>query len=235
MHARYALLGGGFLRQRCRVAVCWQVVECLPVNDGWSRGHRRLVWDVGWSLSRWVGRELMRHMRHMRHMRRVRHSGGRMVVGRERVVRSLAHHVVSPVAIRRLAHGWTSLVSRIIHVRRRELRTALLRWHIAIVWSRGWWHRRHAIARYEGLRFWVEGVPVEAARDRMLALRIMGISIRRKSSICIRNSCMCHRTGPRLVRALVEAGRRLLPTMLRLRLRLRLRWRRLHGGPVRTG
>lgn len=74
----------------------------------------------------------------MRHMA-VLH-GGRVVIGGQRMVGGigpLSHHVVSTIAIWRLAHRWThgraSRVPRVVQVLRSELRTALLRGHVAVV------------------------------------------------------------------------------------------------------
>lgn len=220
-------LGGGFLRQRCRVAVVWQVIVGLPMNYGRALGHGGLVWDVRWPLSVWMGRQLVGHVSWVLHGRRW------VVVWRERIVRSLPQHVVSAAGIRRLAHGWPCLVASVVHVWWCKLRAPLLRWHIGIVRPRSRRHRRHAVPWHKGLRLWIEGVPVEAARDGMLALGIMWIDVDRKRSVCIRDSTSwCGGSGPRLIRALVEAWwwrrrrRRLLPPMW-------LWGRRLHRRTIR--
>lgn len=150
-----------------------------------------------------------------------------MMIWRERVVRvvrSLSHHIVSAIAVGRLAHGGahgrTCLVARVIHVWSGELRTTLLlRRHIAVVRSSGWRHGRHASTWYKGLRLRVEGVSIEAARNWMLTLRVMGVNIRRKSSKCIRYPCLCRGSRPGLIRALIERWWWLLlwPAVLLLR------------------
>lgn len=150
----------------------------------------------------------------------------RVVIGWQGVVRALAHHIVSTVAIRRLGHGWSGLVSSVVQVRVGELWAALLGWQVSGVWARWWWHRGHATARHERLCLRVECVTVEAPRNRVLALWVMGISIGRQSPVSIWNSWLGGWGGSRLVRALVESGRRdrrLLPSMLGLRLRLNRR------------
>lgn len=140
------------------------------------------------------------------------------------IIRSLTHHVISAAGIGRLAHcrshRWPRLVTRVIHVWSSELRTTLLRRHVAIVRPSGWRHRRHTITGHEGLRLGVEGVPVEAAGNRMLTLRVMGVNVGRKSAKGIRYPCLRHWSSPGLVRALAERrGRRLLlrPAVLLLR------------------
>lgn len=151
-----------------------------------------------------------------------------MMVRRERVVRvvrSLSHHIVSAIAVGRLAHSRahrrTCLVTRVVHVWSGELRTPLLlRRHVAIVRHSGWRHGRHSITGYKGLRLRVEGVPVEATGNWMLTLRVMGINIGRKSSKGIRYPCLRGRSGPRLVGALTERwwwGLLLWPAVLLLR------------------
>lgn len=146
--------------------------------------------------------------------------------GMVRVIRFLSHHIVSAIAIaiRRLAHGRPhgrpGLIPGVIHVWRVELRTALLRWHVVVVGPRGGRHWRHAIPGHKGLRLRVESVSVEAAGNRMLALRIMGVDVNREGAKSIRYSCLRHRSGSRLVRALVERGRwwlLLRPAVLLLR------------------
>lgn len=180
-------LGGGFLRQICRVAICRQVVEgLLSMGHGRSLGHGRLVGHVWWCLDHRVWWQLVRHMA-MLHR-------GLVVVRRQGVVGCvgpLSHHVVSTTAIRGLIHrspyGRPSLVTGVVHVLCSKLRAALLRCHVVAVrrpwrWCRGW----HAIARHKRLRLRVEGVSVEAARDRVLALRVVGISVDRKRTEGIR-------------------------------------------------
>lgn len=171
----------------------------------------------------------------MRHMRRMLRSGGRRMIRRERVVGSLSHHVISTrVAIQRLSHGRrTSLVSSVGKVRRRNLRTSLLR-SITIVGARRGRHGRHrwhAVARHERLCLGVESMTVKAPRDGVLALWIVWISVGRKSTVSVGYAWCARWCGPGLIRALIEAGwrrrrLRLLPTMLRW-------WRTLHGLHIR--
>lgn len=94
----------------------------------------------------------------------------------------LSHHVVSAVSIRWLAHRRTHwrpglVPRRVVHVLRSDLRTALLRRHVVIVGTLRWRHGRHAITWYKGLRLGIEGVSVEAARDGVLALRVVGVNV----------------------------------------------------------
>lgn len=157
-----------------------------------------------------------------------------MMVWRKRIVGSLAQHIVTTTSIRLgqrlLAHGRPSLISSVIHMRMRELWAALLWRHVASVRSRRRRDRRHAVPRHERLRLWVESVPVEAARNGVLAFGVVRINVGRKGAIGIRNSARWwRRSRPGLVRALVEAWwrrRRRLPCM-------RLWSWRLHGRAVR--
>lgn len=138
------------------------------------------------------------------------------MVSREGVVRSLTHHVVPiRVAVRRLTHRRTCLVARVVKVRRRDLRTPLLRWSVGTIRPRRRLHWSHPVAGYERLRLGVERVTVEAARDGMLALRITGVDVDWEGTISVRDPIWRHWRGSRLVRARVEAGR-LLPSTLRL-------------------
>lgn len=157
----------------------------------------------------------------------------RRVIRRQGVVRPLAHHVVSTrIAIWGLPHGGRAgLVPRVREVRRRNLRTPLLRSITVVVAIRGLRHRWHAITRYERLCLWVEGMAVEASRYRVLALWIIGINVDWKSAVSVRYAWCARWCGSSLVRALIKAGRwrwrwRLLP--------IGLRWgRTLHRRHVR--
>lgn len=145
--------------------------------------------------------------------------GRRGMIRRERVVRALSHHVVpTGVAVWRLAHRRRAcLVPSVGKVRRRNLRTPLLR-SIAVVGARGRCHRGHAVARDERLCLGVERMPVEASRDRVLALWVIGVGIGRKSPVGVGYAWRARWRGSRLVRALIEGRRRrrrrLLPSML---------------------
>lgn len=164
---------------------------------------------------------------------------GRVVVRRQGIVGALTHHVVSTVAVRRLGHGRTGLVPRVVEVQMGKLWAALLRCHVVVVWAGGWWHRGHAAAGHKRLRLGVECVTIEAPGNRVLALWVMGVNIGRQSPVRIWNPRLRGRRGSRLVRARVESGRRdrgrrLLPPMLGLRWRLngraiRPRGHRVHG------
>lgn len=141
-------------------------------------------------------------MRDVRDVRRVLHVGWRGMIRREGVVRSLSHHVVAiRVAVGRLAHGRASLVVRVVKVRRRDLRAALLRWPITTVRAGGRLHWPHPVAWYKRLRLGVEGMTVETARDRMLALWITGVGVDWEGAISVGDPIWSHRRGPRLVRA----------------------------------
>lgn len=140
--------------------------------------HGGLIGDVMRSLGRGMRGQLVRDMLH---------GGRRVMVWRERVIRSLAHHAVSTVGVRLLSHWRSVWISGIAHVVRHELRAALLRRHV-IVRPRRRRHRSHAVTRDERLCLWVEGMPIEAARDRVLALRVMGINVGRKSAISVGDS-----------------------------------------------
>lgn len=161
----------------------------------------------------------------------------RVVIWRQGVVRALTHHIVSTVAIRRLGHGRTGLISGIVQVRMGKLWATLLRWHVIVVWAGRWRHRRHTTAWHKRLRLGIECVTVEASWNRVLTLWVMGVNIGRQSPVSIWNSRLRGRSGSRLVRARVESGRRdrrLLPPMLGLRRRLdrraiRPRGHRVHG------
>lgn len=111
----------------------------------------------------------------------------RMVVGRQRIVGALTHHIVATVAVRRLGHGWSGLVSSVVQVRMSELWAALLRWHVSGIWTRGWRHRGHATARDERLCLGIKCVTVEAPRNWVLALWVMGVSVGRQSPVRIWN------------------------------------------------
>lgn len=153
----------------------------------------------------------------------VLHVGRRAMIGREGVVRSLTHHVVPIcVAVRRLTHGRTCLVARVVEVRRRDLGATLLRWSIATIRPRRRLHWSHPIAGHKRLCLGIEGVTVEAARDGVLALWVTGIDIGWEGAISVGYPVWSYWRGPRLVRARVEAGG-LLPSALRLRWTLH-RW-----------
>lgn len=167
------LLSRWFLRQGRWIAVVWQVAVWWPMRHGRSLGHGGLVRDVRRSLRRRVWRQLVRNMRMLR-------SGRWRMVRRKGVVRSLSHHVVSTcIAIWRLSHGGRAcLVPGVGKVRRCDLRTSLLR-PIAVVGTRRRCHRGHAVARHERLCLGVKGMPVEATRNGVLALRVIGIGVGR--------------------------------------------------------
>lgn len=208
------VLGGGFLRQRRRIAVSWQIAIWLAMSHGQALWHRWLVGYMRRSLRRRVRRQLMRDVRNVR---RVLHVGWRTMVGRKGIVRTLPHHVVTiRVAVRRLTHRRTCLVARVVQVRRRDLRAALLRWPIATIRPRRRLHRSHSVTRYKRLRLGIEGMTVEAAWDWVLTLRVTGIDIGWKRAISVGDPIWRHWCGSRLVRARVEAEG-LLPSRLWLR------------------
>lgn len=207
-------LGGGFLRQRRRIAVSWQIAIWLAMSHGQALWHRWLVGYVRRSLRWRVRRQLMRDVRNVR---RVLHVGWRTMVGRKGIVRPLTHHVVTiRVAVRRLTHRRTCLVAGVVKVRRRDLRAALLRWPIATIRSRRRLHRPHPVTRYKRLGLGIEGMTVEAARDWVLTLWVTGIDIGWKRAISVGYPVWRHWRDSRLVRTRVEAGR-LLPPSLWLR------------------
>jgi len=143
-----------------------------------------------------------------------------VVILRHRIIRALSRHPVSPRA-RKHRLGQRLLEAAVAHVRRVELRAAMVRTRAAIrIRSL---HLGNAIGGDKCLTLGIEGLPVITAWNRVLALGVIGIGISRQLPISIRDSARV-RAGPGLwIWALVEG-------LLLQRLLLQ-RWlhRLLHG------
>lgn len=70
-------------------------------------------------------------------------------------------------------------------------------------------HRSHAATRYERLCLRVKGVPVVTARNRMLALGVIGIDVSWQLAVHVRNSALRRRCrhASRSVRNWTRSGR----------------------------
>lgn len=122
---------------------------------------------------------LLWHLRHMRsrmllHMLRW---SGMGVVGWERLVGTLTAHAIAWCATH-VGLGRCRSVPVIVHMRRTYLRATM--WTAHTVGRHRWLRVVHPVTRDERLRFGVESVAVIAARNRMLAFRVMRIDINRQ-------------------------------------------------------
>lgn len=125
--------------------------------------------------------------------RRLLHVLRRRMEGHHRVIRPLPRHSIStPVRLRRRqVSGRTRhrrlIATRVGQVRRPNLRAAVMRPH-GWVRRRLTLHRGSPIIRDERLGLGVKCMAVVTSRDRMLALRVVGVCIYGKLPILVRDS-----------------------------------------------